>query len=384
MAASMADAGSSCDGEASVWFAWLTTKQWRRSGFEPTARRAAALEEADDAAEATMEESNMDGRSCFGEGVLMRLPPPGEEQASKSDKSKKRKKEALIESPTKTDTTVLTSTATASLREDDDDDLPLVQTVRRSADAPQAIGRKAAESGVADVDQTRVEETLEEGLGVVPEPQVKKLYDHAFSKLQDELSCREDELEKLTSELNETKASSARKEEELSELRASLEGVHQEWTSFVELIGHKNALVGKLQEEVAAKDTEILELKRQNKTVTLEKDLLRGELASTQGLLQSAHKEAIALSMAKSEADENASSFKRDAATANDRAREIFEKVEQKLTRAIAHARLHARRQAFEEARAKGVDLSTEIEKARALEEESTLFFVYGFLGGAL
>ncbi|XP_019259882.1 PREDICTED: uncharacterized protein LOC109237939 [Nicotiana attenuata] len=75
--------------------------------------------------------------------------------------------------------------------------------------------------------------------------------------------------------------------------------------------------------------------------------------------------------MAKSEADKHTSSYKRDAATANDRAREISKKAERKLARAVAYAHLQARRQTFEEASAKGVDLFAEIEKARALEEES-------------
>ncbi|XP_019225849.1 PREDICTED: actin cytoskeleton-regulatory complex protein pan1-like [Nicotiana attenuata] len=411
------------------------------------------------------------------EGMSMRPPLPGEEEISKPDKGKKRKKEASTKSPRskkstvrrpQTDATVLTLTAAVSLRakdeDDDDGDRSLVQRVRRSADAPQAVGRKSAKSGKADVDQTRAEETLEDGLGVVPELQVghgtvragessavnfigpeseiflgreetlieidtgggfesgpsfspgeirdaqnrgaadagasqeeddtfkdyfigvtedtdldapialeevKKLYDHAFSKLQDELSCREEELEKLTSELNESKASFARKEDELSELRASLERVHQERASFAEQIGQKNALVGRLLEEVAAKDTKILGLKRQNEAVISEKDLLWGELTSTQDLLRSDQKEAAALSVAKAEADEYASSYKRDAATANDRAREISEKAEQKLARAVAHACLQARRQAFEEASTKDVDLSAEIEKDIALEEES-------------
>ncbi|XP_070020235.1 uncharacterized protein [Nicotiana sylvestris] len=83
------------------------------------------------------------------------------------------------------------------------------------------------------------------------------------------------ELEKLTSELNESKVSSVQKEKELSELRDNLEEVYQEQTRFADQIGQNNALVGRLQEEVIAKDTKILELKRQNEVVTSEKDLLR-------------------------------------------------------------------------------------------------------------
>ncbi|XP_070017383.1 uncharacterized protein [Nicotiana sylvestris] len=98
--------------------------------------------------------------------------------------------------------------------------------------------------------------------------QVKKLYDHTFSKLQEELSCREKELEKLTSKLNKSEASSARQEEELGDLR----------------IGQKDALVGQLREEVAANDAEILELKRQNGVLSSEKDLLRGEMPLLQML----------------------------------------------------------------------------------------------------
>ncbi|XP_019226845.1 PREDICTED: vimentin-like [Nicotiana attenuata] len=183
-------------------------------------------------------------------------------------------------------------------------------------------------------------------------------------RLQDELSSCGEELERLTLKLKESKASSARKGEELSRLRASLEGVRQERADLAEQIGQKDALVGQLWEEAASKDVEILKLKGQNDIVTSERDLLRAELASTQDLLRSVQKEAVALTIAKSEAEENASSYMKDAATANERAREISEKAEQKLNRAIAYARSQARRQALEEASNKGADLSVEIEEA--------------------
>ncbi|XP_070019366.1 uncharacterized protein [Nicotiana sylvestris] len=122
--------------------------------------------------------------------------------------------------------------------------------------------------------------------------------------------------------------------------------------------------------KAAVKDAEILELRGQNEAVASERDILRAELASSLDLLQIAQKEFAALSVTKSEAEEDASSYRKDAATVNEQAREILEKAKQKLDRAIAYARAEARRQVFEEASAKGTNLSAEIEEARDLEEE--------------
>lgn len=78
--------------------------------------------------------------------------------------------------------------------------------------------------------------------------------------------------------------------------------------------------------------------------MTSERDLSRGELASNQALLRSTQKEVTTLYVAKAGTDEDASSYKRDTATANARAKEISEKAEQKLARAIAYAHIRARR----------------------------------------
>ncbi|XP_019231074.1 PREDICTED: early endosome antigen 1-like [Nicotiana attenuata] len=189
------------------------------------------------------------------------------------------------------------------------------------------------------------------------------------------------EFEKLASESNELKAQYARREEELNSLRASSEKMLQEWANFVEQIERRDALVGQLREEIAVKDAESLELRQYKDSMALERDALRGELTSTQNLLldakEEAHKfevlhaeSAVALSSAKSEDDELISSYRKDAAAANARPREISNKAELKLARALTYAQLEARRQAFEEVHAKGFDLSTEIEEAKALEEE--------------
>ncbi|XP_070029330.1 uncharacterized protein [Nicotiana sylvestris] len=74
---------------------------------------------------------------------------------------------------------------------------------------------------------------------------------------------------------------------------------------------------------------------------------------------------AAALSVAKSEADAFLSSYRKDAAAANARAREISEEAELKMACALAHVQLEALKKAFKEVHANGFDLSAESKKRR-------------------
>ncbi|XP_070015648.1 uncharacterized protein [Nicotiana sylvestris] len=142
-----------------------------------------------------------------------------------------------------------------------------------------------------------------------------------------------EELEEVRREMENKKAMYA---DRVGQLEASLTQKEMHSSQLID----EHAKLG----EVAAKDAEILELRRQNEIMTLERDLSRGELASNQALLRSTQKEVTALYVAKAGTDEDASSYKRDTVTANARAKEISEKAEQKLARAIAYAHLRARR----------------------------------------
>ncbi|XP_070005049.1 uncharacterized protein [Nicotiana sylvestris] len=307
-----------------------------------------------------LEEWNM---RRLGEAISMTPPSSGEEETQRPTKDRKRKKETLTESPKpkrakarkpRANATILTPEAAESLRAEDDDDCPLVHRARRGADASKVAGQKTAELEMDDVVPPRIEETLEEGqirdaqnretpdvgasqrednafgdffagveedadlnAPVVLEKAVIMLYDQAFSKLRAELTHCEEEFEKCDSESKELKTLYARREEELNSLRASSEKMLQERAKFIEQhlqIKRKDTLTEQLREEIVAKDIEILELKRYKDSMASERDTLRGELASTQSLIQGAKEEAhklkvfhaestVALSAAKSEVD---------------------------------------------------------------------------------
>ncbi|XP_070019714.1 GRIP domain-containing protein RUD3-like [Nicotiana sylvestris] len=189
--------------------------------------------------------------------------------------------------------------------------------------------------------------------------QFKEMYDHALSRINEELSCREKELEKLSMRLRESDTRSTQKEKESSELRATLEGALRE----------KAALVEQNDSQIRRLNVEILGLRKQSEVVT-------SELALTHDLLKDARKEIGALVVAKSELKGNVATYLKDAAMMNQIAHDVSIKAEQKLARAIEHARAEARRKTLQEIEVEGVDLSDGIEEARELETKLTLLII--------
>ncbi|XP_019251610.1 PREDICTED: uncharacterized protein LOC109230600 [Nicotiana attenuata] len=157
---------------------------------------------------------------------------------------------------------------------------------------------------------------------------------------------------KLTSEADELRALSIKREEELRGLRDCLEAESRERTHLTEQLEKKDVL---MREELRARDSKILELKRYVSEIVPERDTLRGEVVSVGHQLDDARAESnkckdlhtklvAALSEVRAEAEAFVSSYKEDAATANAKARKVFEEAELQLTRAVKHARLESRR----------------------------------------
>nr|XP_009782908.1 PREDICTED: uncharacterized protein LOC104231593 [Nicotiana sylvestris] len=124
--------------------------------------------------------------------------------------------------------------------------------------------------------------------------QCKDMYDHAFFRLREELSYREKECKKLTSNLQDSEAHSARGEKELGELRATLERAFREKAD--------------LAAQVEQNDSQILGMRKKSEIAT-------AELATSHDLHKNARMEIAALAAAKSEIERNAATYLDDAAT---------------------------------------------------------------------
>ncbi|XP_070029183.1 uncharacterized protein [Nicotiana sylvestris] len=277
----------------------------------------------------------------LGEAVLMREPPPGEADIPKPTKEKKKKKSS--------DGSPKPKKAKVQKPEAD-----LVASTREVAGSLCAEGEESDDCLLA-----------------------LKLSNQALSKSQAELARCEDEFKKLVSELDELKALHAQKEGELGDIRAHLERISRERADLDEQ--KKDDLI---REELRVRDTENLGLKQCIDEVSCDKETLREKLTSVECQLQGARGEILKykaiyaelvaeLSAAKSEAAVLMSSYRKDVAATNARARKVSKEAELKLSRALEHTRLRSRKQALEDVYVGGIDLSAEIERTKALEEES-------------
>ncbi|XP_019233394.1 PREDICTED: uncharacterized protein LOC109213996 [Nicotiana attenuata] len=205
--------------------------------------------------------------------------------------------------------------------------------------------------------------------------QAKVLYNQTFANFETELTRHEDEHKKLTSEADELRALSTKREEELRSLRDFLEAASREKDRLAEQ--EKDVLMGK---ELRARDSKILELKRHLSEVISERDALRGEVVLIGHCLEDAMAEsskykdlhtelATTLSEVRAEVEALVTSHKEDAATANAQAPKVFKEAELRLTGAVEHAQLKSRRQTLEDIYAGGIDLI--IERVKTLEEEA-------------
>ncbi|XP_070029125.1 uncharacterized protein [Nicotiana sylvestris] len=290
----------------------------------------------------------------LSENMLMKPPSRGVTEVSEPAEGNKRKGKKAVDpsvakrpKPHRPKTAIGTSAyaSEASLGTDDENGdksrYHLEERPKKDAKAPQVPRLEAAESG-----------TVESGRPIDRrEAKCKEMYDHALFRLNEELSCREKELEKLSSRLRESEAHSVQKEKESGELRATLEGALREKAALVEQVEQNRSQIG------------------QNDAVIL-------ELVSTHDLLKDARKEIAELAAAKSKIERNVATYLKDIATVHQTDRDASTKAKQKLTRAIKQARAEARRKTLEEIEAGGIDLLVGNEEARELERKLALLIV--------
>nr|XP_009795796.1 PREDICTED: girdin-like [Nicotiana sylvestris] len=206
----------------------------------------------------------------------------------------------------------------------------------------------------------------------------KVLYNQTFARFQAELTHYEGERRKLTLEVDELRAIFTKKVEEFRGFRDCLEAASRKRTHLTKQLEKKDVL---MREELRARDTEILQLKWHVSETTSKRDTLHRKVVSIRHQLHDARAESnkykdlhtelvVALSGAKAKTEALVSSYKEDVVAANAQARKVSEEDELQLTRAVEQAWLESRKQALEDKNAGGIDLSTEIERVKTLEEE--------------
>ncbi|XP_070002653.1 uncharacterized protein [Nicotiana sylvestris] len=155
--------------------------------------------------------------------------------------------------------------------------------------------------------------------------EIDRLCEHTFSRFQTEMTHYEGEHKKLTLEADELRALSTKREEELYDLWDCLEAASRERTHLTKQLEKKDVL---MKEELRARDSEILELKRHVSEIVSKRDTLQGTVVSVRhqfdgtrvesNKYKGLHTELVtALSKVRAEVEAFMASYKEDAATVN-------------------------------------------------------------------
>ncbi|XP_070015748.1 COP1-interactive protein 1-like [Nicotiana sylvestris] len=265
----------------------------------------------------------------------MRPPPSGEAEALKPSTNKKRKSRAVVARPD--GTAALTSRSNPNIEGEDDDGSPLRRRTRVDLDISGIV--KATEKSIQ-----------------------QEMYDHAILRLYEELFFHEKERKNIALKLQDSEARCAQGDKELGELRAALEAALREKAALAAQVEQSDSWISQLK-------TEISELKERN-------EIVARELVTSRDLLTDTRREIVTLAAAKSEVKRDAATYKKDVTTTHTMVRDMSMAAEQRLIRAVEHAKVEAKRETLEELEARGFELSTDLEKARASEGRLALLIV--------
>ncbi|XP_070008687.1 uncharacterized protein [Nicotiana sylvestris] len=207
----------------------------------------------------------------------------------------------------------------------------------------------------------------------------KEMYDHALSRLNEELSCREKELERLTLGLRESEAHSTRKEKESPERRKSQleskpEKLERLWGEVGQAKHKFNELQTRVDVQVDAKESALAKastLEMQIRTARASDYVRENMITRLEPQLSKAKAEVVNAQakamMSSTRAVQKAVTYLNSAATARVELRRTFVRV----SSSKKYAKCKSRREALEEIHASGFDLSEEIEQAKAEEYDA-------------